>query len=174
MKTLVLFGLILIAAIISTSAAKNDPAIAVSIVTPVHDKQRFIISSENNPHFHVIITNTSKKPQRILSESCSWGYEALYFELTDANGKTWTVKKKPKDWYRNVLEYNTLPENENMVLDIYYKDTNIWEGFPLPKEFAAPEIITMRAIFEIKPGTVPKKYSVWTGRSVSKANKYEF
>ena len=125
-----------------------------------------------DPHFHVIISNTSDKPQRIWREWCSWGYYGLSFEFTDATGKTWIAKKKPRDWTRNLPDFWTVGARESLVLDVHFADAKTWDGFPQPQGASQP--FTMRAVFEFKPDDKSRQHSVWTGRAVSKADKYVF
>lgn len=172
MKAPLLLGLLVITlSIIAPSEAADSP-IAVSIAVPQRGTERVLEYHGESRHFHVIISNTSDKPQRIWREWCSWGYYGLSFEFTDATGKTRTAKKKPKRWVKNYPDFWTVAAHENLVLDVQFSDTDIWEGFPRPK--GVSEAFTMRAVFEFQPDDQSQKNSVWTGRVVSKAEKYMF
>ena len=97
----------------------------------------------------------------------------MSFEFTDQSGKEWVVKKKLRAWSKNYPDYVTLEPQESLVLDVYFANAAIWDGFPYPAG-AVGEPFTMAAVFEAKPDDSSRKYSVWTGRAVSKAQKYVF
>jgi len=174
MKPVLLLSLLLTVPRIATSVPGADSPIAVSIAVPHHGTERVVGSGSygRDPHFHVIVSNLSDRPQRIWREWCSWGYYALSFELSDENGKTWTVKKKPRDWTMNNPDYWTVEPHECLVLDVHFADTNIWEGFPRPS--GVSQAFTMRAVFEIRPDKESHESAAWTGRAVSKADQYVF
>ena len=157
----------------ATDSTPTDSAITVSIAVPEQGGQRSIQSHGTDPHFHVVIRNVSAQPQRIWREWCSWGYFALSFQFTDQSGKEWVVKKKPRAWSKNYPDYVTLEPEESLVLDVYFTNATIWDGFPHPAG-AVGEPFTMSAVFEVKPDDSSRKYSVWTGRVASKPGKYVF
>jgi hypothetical protein len=144
----------------------------VSIAIPQQGDQRVLDYSARNPHFHVLVTNTSDRPQRIYQEWCSWGYYALWFELSDAKGNTWTARKTETVWFKNWPAVWTIPAHECLVLDVQFADRNLWKGFP---EAGWPsQTFTMRAVFQIFPDHYSRPGAVWSGRIVSKADKYVF
>jgi len=154
----------------SVSAA--DPPIAVSIAVPHRGTERVLEASGRNPHFHVIVSNVSDKPQRIWREWCSWGYYGLSFELTDSTGKTRIAKKKPRDWTKNYPDFWTIAAHESLVIDVNFADTDTWEGFPRPQSVS--QAYLMRAVLEFRADDESRQHFVWTGRVVSKADKYVF
>jgi len=164
---------ILVAAICLTSVSRAaETNIEVSIAIPKRNGKRVLEYSARSPHFHVIVANTSDKPQRIWREWCMWGYYALSFELTEQDGKTRTIKKKPRSWTKNFPDYWTVGPHESLVVDVEFADTSTWEGFPQPS--GVSQSFTMRAVFEIPQGDQAQQHSVWTGRVVSKADEYVF
>jgi len=147
--------------------AEESP-IEVSIAIPwSFDEHREIWSHGS---FHVLITNTSGQPQNIWKAWNSWGYYGLSFEVTDEHGKTWTVHKGEHIFGPDGPDYWTIDPHESLVIDVDYSSAEWEEGFPPSTK--EPRIFTMRAIFEIKPDGASKKYSVWTGRVVSKVGTY--
>ncbi len=150
-----------------------DSTVSISIAIPETSQlERALTYYNSNAHFHVILSNTSDKPQRFWQEWCSWGYFALSFEFKDEAGKSWTVKKTARDWSKNFPAYWLVPAHESLVLDVYYADTKIWEGFPRPKRM--PQAYTVRAVFEVKADEESRQKSVWTGRVESKPEKIVF
>jgi hypothetical protein len=172
MKPSLLLGLMLTTASMVTTSVAADSPIAVSIAVPQRGTERVLEYYGKSPHFHVIIANTSDKPQRIWREWCSWGYYGLSFEFTDASGETWTAKKKPRDWTKNYPDFWTVGAHESLVLDVQIANTDTWEGFPRPQ--GVSQTFTMRAVFEFRPDEESRQHSVWTGRIVSKSDKYVF
>jgi hypothetical protein len=148
--------------------------IAVTIAIPCSQNgERVIQYSTTAPHFHVLVSNVSEQPQKIWKEWCSWGYYALSFNLTDPDGKSWKVTKNmPHAWQANGPDNWTISPHESLVIDVDFADSATWQPFPHPKEW--PQTFTMQAIFEAQPDEWSKKLSVWTGRIVSKADKYTF
>jgi hypothetical protein len=152
-----------------TEAGKG--AIEVSIAIPLRNanQERELNYLGTRPHFHVLVTNVSDQPQRVWREWCSWGYFALSFEVTDADGKTRAIIKNLRAWTRNFPDYWTIPPHESLVLEVDFADTSVWQPFPHPE--GDPMSFTMQAVFEIPRDKETEKDSVWTGRVVSKAVK---
>ena len=80
--------------------------------------------------------------------------------------------KKARGWDKNFPDYWTIKPHECLVLDVQFADTDIWERFP--RLSSVSETFTMRALFEIRPDKESRELSVWTGRAVSRAEKYVF
>ncbi|MGA3285015.1 MAG: hypothetical protein ABSD57_11235 [Verrucomicrobiota bacterium] len=156
---------------ITETIAAESP-ISVSVAIPTRNDERRVEYHDRTTHFHVIVSNTSDKPQRIWREWCSWGYYGLTFEFADENGKKWVAKKKPQVWTRNFPDWWTLDPHESFVIDVYFGDSDTWDGFPLPKD--GSQTVTMLAVFEFKPDDESRQHDVWTGRVASKAEKVTF
>ena len=172
MKTLALLS-VMFAVVSSVPIRGADPDITVAIsVLPNRQGERTIEYNGHDPHFHVIVSNISDKPQKIWREWCSWGYYSLSFELSDKSGKKWVAKKGMSVWTKNYPDWSTLKPHESVVIDVYFADTGMWKGFPCPEN--GSQTVTMRAIFEIKPDDWSKKNGVWTGHVASKADKFTF
>ena len=171
------------------TACKRSPAPNPSIAEPSSSTDALEVSiaiplrsdNERAPHyervldyshlqFPVVITNRSDSPQRIFEDWNSWGYYALSFEVTEA-GATWNIKKGFNIWMKNFPSTWTLLPHEHLVIEVNLSDKDVWEPFPVIKDFTTS--ITMRAIFQIPADESSKKLSVWTGRVLSKAEKYK-
>ncbi len=171
MRTLYLVAVLMVmGSAIFASESTNHLALSIAIPCGRHGERA--IDFSDDPHFHVILRNTSNKPRRVWKEWCSWGYYALAFEITDSKGKTFTVNKKPRGWDKNYPDYWTLAPQECLVLDVAFADTAIWEGFPRPS--AHRGVFKMRATFGIEPDSDSRERSVWTGRAVSESAEYVF
>ncbi len=166
----ILFALTLAAA----RTLADDSPISVSLAIPAQWGGRALENYQDGhpTHFHVIVSNVSGQPQRIWQEWCSWGYFGLTFELTDDQGKKWVAQKCPRDWDKNFPSTWTLDPHESLALDVYFTDTNIWQGFPMPRQ--SSQTVTMQAVLEFKPDDNSRQIGVWTGRAVSKAEKVAF
>src|SRR5580698_2500044 len=103
-KLLLCLALLLSAPFVScVSVMAGVPPVAVSVAVPIGgDGERRVEYHDQTTHFHVIVSNTSDKPQRIWQEWNSWGYFGLTFEFTDEQGKNWIARKKPFEWTRNI------------------------------------------------------------------------
>jgi hypothetical protein len=155
------------------SVATNQSPIAVSIaVLAKREGERLVIYRDPSTHFHVIVSNVSKTQQAIWSESCSMGYCGLSFELTGEDGKTSAVNRRPIIWTVNSPQWWTLEPGESEVIDVYFGKTNQWQGFPLPHR--GSQTVTMRAVLSFDADNESRRFSVWTGRVVSKPEKITF
>jgi len=129
---------ILIALIALSLAHAADSVLSVSVAVPTGGGDRWLLLHQKGAHFHVIVSNISDRPQRVWKEWCSWGYYSLTFEITDGAGKSWTVKKKNREWTKNFPDWWSLEPRENLVLDVYFADSDAWRAFPIP--LAAPRL----------------------------------
>jgi hypothetical protein len=155
----------------------DDNSIALSIAVPALDSgnERSVVAFDRNSHFPVILTNTSDKPQRIVTPWNSWGDHALSFEITDRSGKKSVARAVAVDYTKNTLHWWTLQPQESVVFDVYFADSNKWEGFPHPIHYGDSETVTMRAIFQFGPVTqkAPED-GLWAGRVYSKPEQVVF
>src|SRR5207253_1332755 len=121
----------------------GESPIAISVAVPARSGERRIEHRDSTTHFHVIVSNTSDRPERIWREWCSWGYFGLTFEFTDESGKKWIARKKERVWTVNAPDWWTLEAHESLVLDVHLGDLETWEGFPRPEHGSQP--VTMQA-----------------------------
>ena len=153
---------VLLMALSSAAEQRSAPGLSVSIApsgTPGRLEYR-----QPKDHFHVILSNTSSRAQRVFRDSNSWGYYSLSFELEEGGGRKWVAKKKRTAFSMNVPSWWEIPPGENLVIDVYWGDERTWEGFP---PFRTDSKLRLRAVFEIKPDAETKQYQVWTGRMTS-------
>jgi hypothetical protein len=155
------------------NATSAEDTLAISIAIPPGANGERAISYAK-PKFQVQVTNKSDREQRIWRDSNSWGYYALSFELTEADGKVTRIQKVRQGFTKNAPVYFTLPPNESRMLEVNFADTNTWSPVPFPRPGGDSVTYTMRAIFEIGETEQSKKLNVWTGRIVSKPEKYTF
>ncbi|HEX5446438.1 MAG TPA: hypothetical protein VFW87_21650 [Pirellulales bacterium] len=161
---------------VTSLARADEPTLSVSIAVAAINPgtERVVAAFDRHSHFHVILTNTSDEPQRIVTEWNSWGDQALSFEFSDESGKTWVARRVLISRSKNMLSWWILEPHENLVFDVYFADPERWRDFPHPLHYGDSQAVTMRAVFEIKPNEVPPKEKLWTGRVVSKRQKYAF
>jgi hypothetical protein len=154
---------------VADESSKDDP-LAVSIAVPFSSNgERVLYYSHFS--FPVLITNRSPKAQRVWKDWNSWGYYALFFEITDPDGKSLKLTKiMPHAWTMNGPDYWTIPPGESLVINVDLSDTETWEPLPKPKDF--PATFKISALFEVGADAKSKKFSVWTGRIASKAETY--
>ena len=132
MRTQLLNALFAVMAFLADVHGKESP-ISVSVAVPAHNGERRIVYGNRTTHIHVIVSNTSDKPQRIWQEWWSWGYYGLTFEFTDAAGKKGIAKKQLTGWRRNFPSWHTVEPQESLVLDVHFGDSDTREGFPCPE-----------------------------------------
>jgi len=148
-----------------------DSLFALSISIPLgRDGIRHLQQQTPPPsRFQVVISNTTDKIQRVWSESCSWGYAALSFELTDETGKITLAKKRDVVWTVNFPKWHSLDPGKSLGLDVKFADTNLWMGFPRPEH--RERTVSMRAVFATRPDGESRTHGVWAGCIVSDALK---
>jgi hypothetical protein len=176
MKTCLL--VILLALTSATGFAhEEEAAIALSIAAPAlaPGKERSVVAFDRYSHFHVILINTSAKPQQIVTDDNSWGDHALSFEITDRSDEKSVAQRVHSLYTKNVLHWRILQPQESLVLDVFFADLGQWQGFPHPARYGDSETVTMRAVFEFNPVVrKPLPDGVWTGRVFSKPEQYVF
>lgn len=181
-------AVILLAVLCVAPAQNPDHAgLQVSIAVPFHNGKR-VIDYPLNSHFHVVISNVSGRRQRLWHPSSQAGWGSLVFEVTDAKGKTWRVRKKPKRWLGNYEAYLELEPRDSLVIDVELTKQDLWvgeeqiEGSYVPRSLdigfphasQTGELFTMRAIYQ-NPGTIASaRRGVWVGLVASKEDHYLF
>ena len=174
-KYLVLFVVTLLSMNELVQAADNSIALAIAIPALDPDNERSVVAFDRNSHFPVVLTNTSHKPQRIVTPWNSWGERALSFQITDRSGKKSVARAVAVTYEKNMLHWWILQPQESVVFDVYFADTNKWEGFPHPVHYGDSKPVTIRAIFEFSPdGQTPPRTGLWAGRVLSKPQPVVF
>ncbi|MBN1460746.1 MAG: hypothetical protein JXA57_14520 [Armatimonadetes bacterium] len=145
--------------------------LSLAIAVPVEHGKRSIALDRPEAHFHVVLTNISTHNVSLWQGEGPEGYSSLSFEVTDAEGNTWAVRKKERQWKRTPLpSAATLDPNGHLVIDVTF-DPEIWENPPLPDE-GKSVTVSIRAIYEIPESDDAAKNGVWTGRVVSEKKEY--
>jgi len=158
------------AAHIKDAALSSDLSIRI-VPSAVSEKGgRTITLFDKAQHFHVVLTNVSKKPMRLWREWCSWGYSNLSFAATDQGGKTTMVTKAPRGWDKNFPDFTIVSPGDHLVVDVTFEPT-IWQAAPLPVPGKA-RTVSLRAVFEIKEDAQTKRNDVWTGKVSSPDETY--
>ena len=153
----------------NSAVPANPSQWELSIAVPVSNHERSI-SLTPARHFHVLLRNTSASTQKIWKDNNSWGYSALNFELTDANGKTITLRKNPSSWRKNVPNYWSIAGGETLVLDVYLTNGD-WPQLPMND---AAHTYTIRALFELTDDEKAKELGIWVGKLTSSAKEIVF
>lgn len=133
----------------------------LAIVVPMRNEGRTIRfdTTKHEPFFHVVLTNTSGKEQRIWESWNSWGYYNLSFELTGADGKMVKVERGPRGWTRNFRSYLTMKPGEANVFDVRFPDD--WSN--LPNVAKKEVLVEQRAVFSIPADKNSEMLGVWSG-----------
>jgi hypothetical protein len=151
----------------------SDPITVRIVPTRWSEKgERMILLSPATQDFHVVLTNVAKEPVRLWREWCSWGYFTLRFEMTEQNGKKVSITKQPIGWNKNYPDWTVIPPGEHMVFAVKF-DASTWQNVPL-LEAENPQIIRLKAIFEIPEEVEAKERKIWTGRVASPEDTYTF
>jgi hypothetical protein len=155
----------------STICASEGP-LTISIASFDHAGVGRIEYRDVNSHFHVVLSNLSDKPIKLWTETNSWGYYALSFEMSDNSGRKWVAKKEPATFTRNIPSLLEIPSRGTHVIGVYFAIPRRWEGFPVPENGVEP--VTIRAVFEVLPTPESDQLRAWVGRIVSESRDVEF
>jgi hypothetical protein len=91
----------------------------------------------------------------------SWGYQAISFELTTADGHRLLLTKREQDFDTNFPSTFVVQPGEHQVFPIRLDKE--WEARPaVPKASEMP--ITLKAIYEVTATPEAPQHKVWTGR----------
>ncbi len=153
-----IFGIAEISMVFGAETAR-DPQWKLSIALLESDGLR-IIRLRPTEHFHVVLENRSKKPQKAWKDSNSWGYSALYFELTDETGVKQVIRKRPRTWRKNAPNYWLINNGESLVYDVFSTGRD-WD-FVLLKS-AKLRCVRIQAVIEIPEDRQTQKFGVWSG-----------
>lgn len=111
-------------------AFDHRPATArAGAAAPIPDLKISLAVQEDSAYLHIIIENTSNKPQRHFDEWNSWGYFNITLRWTDRDGKSGTVTKVPRGWDRNYPSTVTLPPGDMLVREVPLPSP-AWQGWP--------------------------------------------
>lgn len=133
----------------------------LAIAVPMKDGARtvYLSSGSNRISFHVVLTNTSEKEQRIWEAWNSWGYNNLSLEWTGTDGKAVKVERGPQEWDKNFPSFLTLKPGEPHIFDVWFPDN--WRN--IPSAVKDGEEVTLRAVFAIAADKDSAKAGVWSG-----------
>ena len=142
----------------------KSSSLRLTIAVPSWRGSRTVFLTDRASHFHVALENISEHPIRLWSEACSWGYEALSFEMQTPNGIV-AIKRKPTNWKQNIPDSILLNPSELQIFDIYCA-TDEWTHFPLPSPQHSRTVL-LKAVYLVRPDRLSKQYNIWSGRLTS-------
>jgi hypothetical protein len=95
----------------------------------------------------------------------SWGYRAISFEMTTADGKKFVVSRAQEDFTKNAATTFLIAPGEHQVFAI--KFDKWWDSHPsLPK--ADGLHVSRMAVYEVAFTPEATQQKVWTGRLESR------
>src|ERR1043166_1201446 len=148
------------------SHAANPLSLSIALLdSPFHDAD---VNISTNSHFHVVITNNSKKPQNLLMEDSS--RQALSFELTDEKGNTYLIRRLNLVGTDGVA-YCILKPGEHDVREVCFAEIdfgqNSWWGFPEELAGGGSMKVKMNAVLEVTKDKSFFDAPLWHGRIAS-------
>lgn len=150
-------------------AEEPKPPLELKIAVPIHHQHRSLYTGQQ---FHVLVKNVSDAPLRLWTDRYSWGYENLSFEVIAEDGRVTSVKKRPREWSKNIPDWLQLQPGDSYVLTVNFSAADIWENPPEALAGKKPSLFKMRAVYEIKPDDQSTKHAVWTGKLESAVDTY--
>ena len=141
----------------------------LTIAVPGSEGHR-VIGLSPESHFHVTLRNVSGTVQRFWKETNSWGYGALRFELTEPGGKTVVVRKKERNWRKNIPSFWVVDDGGTVVFDVW-PSKGEWDGLPIR---SSDEPVMLRAVVDITPDDETREHDVWSGHVSSSPGDYVF
>lgn len=147
--------------------AANPLSLSIALLDSPFNSEIYV-NIHANCHFHVVITNNSKKSQNLLQEGSSWGWETLSFELIDEKGNKYLIHRTPAIWTDNAPVYWVLKPGQQYVRDIcfaqIYQGQKSWAGFPEQLTDGGNLKVKMKAIFEVRIDRSADNAPLWHGR----------
>ena len=161
------------------TALPAPPPLSVLIAAPIERGQRVVGLDTADPHFDVVIRNTSTKAQQVWGEDNSLGYDNVTLELFAIDDKALVppivVKRSISNWNRNPIYSLTLKPGDTMVREIHltkdFASFVHYQNFPVMAAGDSHKI-RMRAVFANSVAGLNQ--SVWFGQVVSSAEDYYF
>jgi hypothetical protein len=145
--------------------AATQPSLTCIVAVP----ERGVVQlGPGHAPLHVVLTNVSDRPLRIIDDWNSWGYFNLTLQYTAADGTSHKIEKVGRDWTRNFLTDTTLAPGQMLVRDVAF-DPAIWTGLP------DAGVVTVTATFkQDEPKELDQKGAAyWSGTAESAAVKFE-
>lgn len=119
------------------------------------------MSKKGAREFYVVLTNISQEPQPVWEYWNSWGFRAISFELSTADGKKFVLTKKDRTFDYNFPSIFIVEPSEHQVFAVRFDDS--WAVEPaLPKTDEMP--VELKAIYSVSANPDTAKFHVWTGR----------
>jgi hypothetical protein len=135
------------------------PPFSLSIVSARRDG--ITMFKHGGREFFVVLTNVSNEPQPVFEYWNSWGYQAISFNLTIADGKFFVLTTKSRDFDMNFPSRFIVMPGEHQVFPVRLDES--WRAQPaIPSNYETP--IALKAIYSVDPSPESIKYGVWTGR----------
>ncbi len=126
------------------------------------------MAGEKADEFYVVLTNVSKVAQPVFESWNSWGYQAVSFEFTTADGRKFHRLKDDQIFTRNFPSTFLIPPGEHQVFPIRLdKQWLVSPDFASAKNDETPIVLT--AVYRVGISPEAGKQQVWTGRIESKS-----
>jgi hypothetical protein len=126
------------------------------------------MANKSPGYLYVVLTNISSHSQPVFEDWNSWGYQAVSFEALAADGRRFVISRKSHRFTMNFPSTFIVPPGEHMVYAIALDDE--WKAVPsVPIADATPILVTLKAIYEVKPSPEATKGEVWIGRLESRS-----
>lgn len=168
---------------LAQSSVQSSARIPLELrITSPHQDNKTTLIFGSPPHLQVSIRNVSGQPLRLWKEWSSWGHGNLTLEIVAVDGKRLAqprllFKGGAKTWFRNRADPDPLPRNgiqSRIVQFATHKQIQFtgdeYQGFPTyPRP---PRLVSLRAVFEIRPSADTEEHGIWTGRIVSAAKTF--
>jgi hypothetical protein len=155
----------------ASAAVAASPSLDISLAAPRSSDESppLIALTAGSPQISVVFTNKGEGSVRLWSDSCSWGYESLSFELTDSKGRISRVTRAELVWDKNVPAWDELASGASRATDVTLSAA-AWRGLPKVKP-GERRAVRIRAIYHVEPDSDATAHHVWVGavRSVDMA-----
>lgn len=144
----------------------SAPPFSLSIVPSANKSITMSKKTEYADEFFVVLTNISKEPQPVFEYWNGWGFHAVSFELSTADGKPFVLTVKGDCCDKNTPDTDTIEPSEHQVFAIRFDES--WRVQPaLTVVDGMP--ITLKAVYQVNPTRESTQKHVWTGRVESRS-----
>jgi hypothetical protein len=153
----------------SPSIGQSGPELSLVLKAPDRLSLSASRSQEELSSITVVIENKSSATLRLWSETCSWGYQNLSFEIADSNGKVFHVTRSERGWEKNFPQWDNVAPGASISKSVNLLDGQ-WRGLPSLQP-GAHEAVRLQAFYKSSSSYESTANTIWVGSIVSDTSK---
>ena len=146
----------------SVIAQQTDESLEIELVVPITNPQGHReIALDRYPRFHLVLSNTGNRVQKIWKTWNTWGYFNITMEWKAGNQTHRIYRKPPKAWDGDFPDYWIVRPGEKLVIEIDMSSGE-WEGFP--DLYGETISASLNATYQNKADELATDFGIWVGK----------